>query len=316
MAPESTPRVSVVLPTYRRPDLLARAVRSVQNQSLPEWELIVVDDNDPAAPARLATREVMQPLLDDPRVRYLEHERNRGGSAARNTGIEAARAPLVAFLDDDDSWYPQKLAAQVDRLEGSPEDVALVYCSFRRVEQDGAHEIVRPRADAGTIAALLTRNGVGTTSAVMCRRSALLEVGGFDETLASRQDVDLYLRLALRFKLVYLDEVLLDFHRHAGDAIGKNMLKALEANERFDAKHAELYRRHPDAAHYRLLTKGTIQRWAGARADARRTFLRAWRARPLDLRAPVGLLAASPLADALRAIRHALRRSGARRAEG
>lgn len=298
----------MVLPTYRRPDLLARALSSVKEQTFGDWELIVVDDNDPLSPEREQTRSLMT-HQDDPRVRYLEHDRNRGGSAARNTGIRAASAPLVAFLDDDDSWYPHKLERQVAHLEASPESTALVYCAFRHVARDGASHVVRPSDGGHTVAALLTKNQVGTTSAVVCRKSALLEVGGFDESLASRQDVDLYLRLAQRFELTYVADVLLDFHRHDGAAIGTNMLKALEANERFDLKHADLYAQHPDAAHYRLLTKGTNLRWAGQRPQARATFVAAWRARPLDLRALVGLLATSPVADLARALRDTLRRA-------
>ncbi|MBX3144440.1 MAG: glycosyltransferase [Trueperaceae bacterium] len=309
MTAAHNPRVSVVLPTYKRPDLLPRAAGSVQAQTLQQWQLIVVDDNDPTSPERQQTREVMEQLRSDPRITYIEHDRNRGGSAARNTGIRAATAPFVAFLDDDDSWYPGKLAAQVELLERSGDDVALVYCAFKHVAQDGSYRVMRPRAEAHTVEALLTRNGVGTTSAVVCRRSALLEVGGFDETLASRQDIDLYLRLALRYQLTFVDEVLLDFHRHAGAAIGKDMRRALEANQHFDAKHAELYRQYPDAAHHRLMTIGTIQRWAGKREDAWRTFLKAWRSRPFDLRAAAGMAALSPAADAARAVRDVVRRT-------
>ncbi|MBX3143091.1 MAG: glycosyltransferase, partial [Trueperaceae bacterium] len=240
---------------------------------------------------------------------------NRGGSAARNTGIRAATAPFVAFLDDDDNWYPNKLAAQVELLERSGEGTALVYCAFKHVAVDGSFRIMRPRAEAHTVEALLTRNGVGTTSAVVCRREALLEVGGFDESLASRQDIDLYLRLALKYELAFVDEVLLDFNRHAGAAIGKDMRRALEANLRFDEKHAALYRHYPDAAHHRLMTVGTIQRWAGRRDDARRTFWKAWRSRPFDFRAAVGMAALSPAADAARALRNALRRTITGKAE-
>lgn len=309
MVATPNPRVSVVLPTYRRPDLLPRAARSVEAQTLEDWELIVVDDNDPDSPERKETQSVMKQLMADPRITYIEHDKNRGGSAARNTGIRAATAPYVAFLDDDDSWYPSKLDVQVDHIEKCGDRTALVYCSFKHVSKDGSFRIKRPKPDGHTIPALLTRNDVGTTSAVVCRREALLEVGGFDETLASRQDIDLYLRLALRFELTYVDDVLLDFHRHDGAAIGKDMRKALDANERFDAKHAALYGRHPDAAHYRLLMRGTIQRWAGMRHESFRTFLRAWRSRPFDLRAVAGVAAVSPAADAARTVRDAVKRA-------
>lgn len=307
MVEGATPRVSVVLPTYRRPDLLVRAVRSVQAQTLVEWELIVVDDNDPGSPERLDTKLVMSGLADDPRITYLEHDRNRGGSAARNSGIRAASAPLVAFLDDDDDWYPNKLELQVAHLESQERDVALVYCAFRRVAQDGATQVTRPDAKNHTLEALLTRNGVGTTSAIVCRRQALLAVGGFDEELPSRQDVDLYLRLAEKYRLTFVDDVLLDFHRHAGDAIGKNLVRALKGAEVFEAKHAELLAQHPKAAHFRLLAKGTIQRRAGQRQAARRTFRQAWRNRPLDARAVVGLLATTSAADLARSWRDSLK---------
>lgn len=308
----ATPKVSVVLPTYRRPDLLARAVESVRGQTLAAWELVVVDDNEPSSAERLQTRELMSGYSGDSRIRYLEHAANCGGSAARNTGIRAATASLVAFLDDDDNWYPNKLEVQVAHFEGQVEDVALVYCRFRHVAIDGSFHVTKPHPDNHTVEALLTKNGIGTTSAVVCRRDALLEVGGFDEELPSRQDVDLYLRLALRYRISYVDEILLDFHRHTGSAIGTNMKRALVGAEVFEKKHAALLDRHPKAAHFRLLAKATVQRRAGMEQDARKTYLQAWRMRPFDLRALVGLIATTGAARLARSWRSSWQRARTR----
>ena len=105
----SEPRVSVVIPAYRRDDVLGRAIDSALAQTV-DVEVLVVDDG-----SEDDTAAVVAAYGD--RVRYLVHDRNRGVSAARNTGVAAANGEYVAFLDSDDEWLPRKLAAQLDRIE-------------------------------------------------------------------------------------------------------------------------------------------------------------------------------------------------------
>ena len=102
------PKVSVVIPTHDRAHLVGRAIRSVLAQTFQDFEIIVVDDCSVDN-----TKEVVQSLADS-RIRYLRHEINRGGSAARNTGIGAARGEWIAFLDSDDEWLPKKLEKQLE----------------------------------------------------------------------------------------------------------------------------------------------------------------------------------------------------------
>ena len=97
------PVVSVVIPTYNRACLLGRAIQCVLNQSFQDIEVIVVDDASQDNSADIVNS------LDDSRIKYLRHEKNRGGSSARNTGIKAARGEYIAFLDDDDEWMPTKI---------------------------------------------------------------------------------------------------------------------------------------------------------------------------------------------------------------
>src|SRR5689334_8286728 len=105
------PAISVVLPVHNRADVLARAISSVVKQTLEQWELIVVDDGSTDGSAEIAES------CHDERVRAIRLNANRGGNAARNAGIREAQAPLIAFLDSDDAYLPQKLEKVVVHFE-------------------------------------------------------------------------------------------------------------------------------------------------------------------------------------------------------
>lgn len=107
-------RVSIILPTYNRADSLPTAIRSVLNQTHKDFELIVVDDGSTDA------TETVLAAQRDPRIRILRHPVNRGVAAARNTGIAAATAEVLAFIDSDDVWDEEKLASQLEIFERYP----------------------------------------------------------------------------------------------------------------------------------------------------------------------------------------------------
>ena len=176
------PLVSVVLPTYNRARLLRRAAGSVLAQTHRNFELLVVDD------ASTNDTHALVEALDDDRIRFLQHAENQGGSAARNTGLHAARGRYVAFLDSDDEWLPQKLARQIAVFRARP-DVDAV-CTADIVYRNGAPQGVRfakPVAKGQMLPTLLRRY-VGTSSSLIVRRHCLRAVGGFDEALPSCQD--------------------------------------------------------------------------------------------------------------------------------
>ena len=110
-------KVSVIIPTYNRASEIGKAVRSVINQTLKEIEVIVVDDNPPESQARKDTRAVIDQLKKaDSRLIYIEHPRNLNGSVARNSGLKVAKGEVIAFLDDDDCYLPEKLEKQFELL--------------------------------------------------------------------------------------------------------------------------------------------------------------------------------------------------------
>src|SRR5699024_76128 len=127
---------SIIITTYNRPAMLERAIYSALNQTHSWVEVLVIDDNDPNTEARKLTEHLMAEYKDNEKIRYIKHPSNMNGAAARNTGIQFARGKYVTFLDDDDIYYPEKVAKQVELLESSSADAA--YCGW---EKNGIREI-------------------------------------------------------------------------------------------------------------------------------------------------------------------------------
>lgn len=181
------PRVSVVIPTHNRLDLLAQTLRSVLVQDLQELEAIVVDDASEDATSTWLEQ------LRDPRVRSVRHDAPRGVAAARNTGSAIARAPWLAFVDDDDLWTPDKLTAQLAAADAHGAAWAF---------GGGIKFLPGPRlfevapADPAEVPLLPWRNTVpGGGSNVIVRRRVLEAVGGFDTEDDIVADWDMWIRL-------------------------------------------------------------------------------------------------------------------------
>ena len=274
--PQPAPIVTVIVPTCGRAHLIAHAVETVRAQTWADWELLIVDDNGEGTESQRATEDEVLRYGDDPRVRYVKHEQNRGASAARNTGSSEARGQYVAFLDDDDSWHPDKLTLQIRCFLEGPADVALVYGGFRRVFADGSTSIVRPDGSAHLLPRLLMENAIGTTSLVMCRRDALLAVGGFDERLPALQDFDLYIRLGLEHPFTWVDAILADHRRQGGRSITTDPEAAVRGHELFYEKHRQLLERNPRVHAYRLRASALVLARSGREREARAAYLRAW----------------------------------------
>jgi len=220
--PEDQPLVSVVIPTYNRRETVTRAVDSALDQTLTDREVIVVDDASTDG-----TVEALDRYADDPRVRVLAHETNRGGSAARNTGIEAARGQYVAFLDSDDVFHPEKLARQVDCLASRGASWVAAYCDFERVRTGPTarlralvsaclpdRETVGVEGGEELVAESLLLDGFSTggASTLLVRRETLAEMSGFDASFDRQQDWEFRNRLVRHGKLAFVAETLVTKH--------------------------------------------------------------------------------------------------------
>jgi len=209
--------VSVIIPTHNRIELLKSAINSVLAQTYQDLEIIVVDD---ASSANI--RDVVAGFRDK-RIRYIRHETNRGGSAARNTGITAAQGAYIAFLDDDDEWDPVKTEAQLKLLEKY--DAAMCMYSI-----DGAAAIQSGRGTAVTVDEL--RRGFvrgGSTSALMVRSHVAKDIM-FDENLPKCQDWDFCIRIAQKYTIGCIDEPLVRYNDGEHDRIS-NIVTQLSAPE-------------------------------------------------------------------------------------
>ncbi|HVH03860.1 MAG TPA: glycosyltransferase family 2 protein [Amaricoccus sp.] len=180
------PLVTVVTPVWNAAATLAEAVASVRAQTLPDWELIIVDDASTDGSLGLARALAG----GDARIRVLARGTNGGAAAARNDAIRAARSRFLAFLDADDRWYPEKLARQLDFM--GREGHAFVFSGYRRVAADGRPlGVVRPPAQVSR-AELFRGNVIGCLTAVY-DTAALGKVEMPD--VRRRQDYGLWLRL-------------------------------------------------------------------------------------------------------------------------
>ena len=231
-----TPKVSVILPVHNRADVLPRAIRSVLDQELREFELIVVDDGSTDGSAEVADS------FGDERIKLIRLDRNRGGNVARNEGIRTARAPLIAFLDSDDRYLPNKLAWVVAEFDRRPK-LDLLVDSFIKVQPPGSRktEVVRrnPVIDDRRLfrTALFTRQLWKATPAITVRREIALEAGLFDETLRRLQDFDFLIRVSEIANCASTDEVLWVKYWDAG---------AISAQDNMIPANVELVRRHPE----------------------------------------------------------------------
>ena len=199
MPQPSTP-VSVIIPTHNRADFLARAVDSVLAQTYGNFELIVVDDG--------STDHTPQLLSAYGRDVIMVRQENRGPAAARNLGIRQARHPLLAFLDSDDRFAPEKLALQVKAMEAAPG--VLISHTQEIWYRNGSH-LNQKKIHAkghGDIFARSLRLCVVGMSTVMASRDLFRQVGLFDEELPCCEDYDLWLRASLHTPFLLVDRPL------------------------------------------------------------------------------------------------------------
>ncbi len=196
------PLVSVVVPLYNGGATIEETLHSVQRQSWPHLEIVVVDDGSADdGPERVAALR-----REDRRIRLL-HQPNSGVAAARNTGAAAADGAFLAFVDADDLWGPEKLALQMAALEAGGPDVGLVYTWSALINEESRVYSVwhRPEHEGRVFADLCRANFVGNGSCTLMRREAFERVGGYDASLRARgaqgcEDLMIYLRIAEQYQ--------------------------------------------------------------------------------------------------------------------
>ena len=192
--------VSVVIPTYKRADLLIKAISSVLGQTYRNIELLVVNDNEKGDDYSQKLYGIINNFKDD-RLHLVEQEKHINGAAARNAGIRVAKGEFIAFQDDDDFWEPQKIEMQVKLLDSLDESWGAVSCLMRIYSHNNLIQSTLPYRDGKILLDLLDRKTSMGTGALLIRREALDNSGYFDESLKRHQDLQLFARLADKYKI-------------------------------------------------------------------------------------------------------------------
>jgi glycosyltransferase involved in cell wall biosynthesis len=211
-----SPTVSVVIPAYNQANYLAEAVQSVLDQTYANLEVIVVNDASTDH-----TDEVMD-KYNDPRIKYLVHSENRYAASARNTGIRASRGELIAFLDADDRYHPEKLKTQVEFLAGNSA-IGLTYNSRINIDESGSPLSIELAPSAVTLSDLVIDYPFAPSEVVM-RKEWAHRVGLFDEKFVfNGEDPDFHMRLALSGCQMWGVKKVLNFRRHHKWRIYRNL---------------------------------------------------------------------------------------------
>lgn len=195
--------VSVIIPSYKRSDTLARAIDSALHQTYKNIEVLVVDDNVFNDEYSEALKSVIQNYNNDSRVRLITQEKHINGAEARNAGVRASRAEYIAFLDDDDEWYPDKIEWQMNLLNEHPEAGGV---AGGATLWEGAQEVSRlsqsPITEKNLLFNVLIRKVDFATSTFLCKKTAFEAIGGFDVNLVRSQDLQLFADFLSHYRII------------------------------------------------------------------------------------------------------------------
>lgn len=248
MKERKKPKISVIVPTFKRSDMLSRALDSILAQTWNNIEIIVVDDNEHESEAAYRTQKCMESYRDKAEIVYLKTSGCVGGGAARNIGIHACTGEYVAFLDDDDRYLPDKLEQQIRYMQKHNLD-----CCYQDVKwYDSNEKLVEFRkmnytedySREGLLKAHILHS-IAPTSIYMIRRDKLMETEGFGE-VSSGQDFILMLRcIENGMKIGYMPGAYVIQYLHDGERISLGESKIKGENGLYQLKHG----------YFHLLTK-------------------------------------------------------------
>jgi glycosyltransferase involved in cell wall biosynthesis len=265
-------RVSTIIPTRNRPQLLREALQSVVEQELPEMEVIVVDDASETPDVNAAVVRSFEDRLD---IRCIRLPHRGGTGRARNAGIQAARGEYIAQLDDDDLWHPGKLHKQLDRFQRNPRclpNLGVVYVWHQWVDVETGHTRVR-RARLESLDDLWTWS-YNIPQTVLIRRDCFEATGPFDEQMPTKQDFDLLARMILSFQFDAIEEVLVTCRTHRGPRRTDDFRARLRGQEILLERYGPLVR-DPRVLHDARYRFGRLLLSAGEPDRARHELRRA-----------------------------------------
>ena len=233
-----SPKISIIIITYNRANLLTKAAASALAQSYRDFELLIIDDasnDETEAGARVLARR-------DGRVKYFKNEFNLGITKSRNRAVRLAQGEYIAMLDSDDYWLDKdKLKKQAAYLDAHPE-AGLIGTAIRCEDEQGKilKADVFPADDKEIRARLLRKNQIAQSS-VLFRKSAYISAGGYDEAFNIGEDYDLWLKMGRDWKFANLPEVTTAYLIHSGGITKENKFRTITATDRIICRYKKNY---------------------------------------------------------------------------
>lgn len=270
--------VSAVIITHNRLALLKKAIKSAENQTYPNIEIIIVDDASTDG-----TKEYIEKCIEDGspyKYYYIEKKDSKGGNHARNIGIAGSNGEYVAFLDDDDEWLETKVEKQVQCLDNNP-GVGLVSCASIFVNSAGEKRFQDVNwVRSGDLSRTIFEKIPFTTSTIMVRRALLVETGNFDENLRFWQEYELLIRICQLTEVGIVRENLVLYRLNLDDRnrLSNNIDGWTDSVQYIESKHEQLIRSLPDSVkrnHQILIAHdGAVRAGNAHRGKLKRKYLR------------------------------------------
>lgn len=216
---ETKDLVSVIIPTFGRSEFLIRALKSVLNQTFKDIEIIIVDDNGKGSKNQILTEDRIKDFFSTlNNIKYIVHDINKNGSAARNTGIAHASGQFICFLDDDDEFLPEKLSSQISLLRSLDKEWVACYTGHTRLTNGVVRAEYNPKFSGDILYELLTHSiDTCSGSTLMIKIDIISKVKGFDVELKRHQDYDFIAKVAYYGKIAVIPEALVIIHEHGGN---------------------------------------------------------------------------------------------------
>lgn len=235
------PKISIITPTYNSGKFINRTITSVLNQTHKDWEFLIVDDCSTDNTIEIVNKFIKQ----DSRIKLLKNTINSGGPALpKNIGIENASGEYVAFLDHDDEWLPEKLEKQLKVFEESKSDILGLVSCFVNIRDNNGKLLYRHKKNykGNVIRQLANGNFIVTSSCVMTKLSILKEIGLFDSSFKTSDDLDMWLRISnLGYTFDFIPEYLVNYISHGSNTHMGN-------EKRNDEKEFDLmYNKHKES---------------------------------------------------------------------
>jgi glycosyltransferase involved in cell wall biosynthesis len=235
------PKVSVIIPTYNRGELLRSAIESALEQTFTDLEIIVSDDKSTDN-----TLDVVRYFADE-RIKYKLNHGKKGPSATRNTAIMASKGDYIAFLDDDDVWFPDKLQKQVDLLDHCQPNICGVYSNRLFLDKmSGKVFSDNPGTDqvkGNLLHQLIIKSPIHTSTAVIKKR-CLDEIGLFDETISYMEDLDLWIRLSVNWDFEYIPKPLTKAYFHDYAHLSRNLEGQTKGREKLLERYKHFFKKN------------------------------------------------------------------------